>query len=86
MCLLKIPTVFCMFSLVLFFLNNIENIPEGVALYLKRTCNSNKKFGKHSAEYQNLITRNYKLGKVKKKQFSDILVFFSIQFDEPFLA
>ena len=38
----------------------------------RRICNSDEKFEKHSAEYQNyLIARDYKPGKVKK-QFSDI--------------
>ena len=52
--------------------NNIENIPKGIALRLRRICDSDVKFEKHSAEYQNyLIARNYKPGKVRK-QFSDI--------------
>ena len=52
--------------------NNIENIPKGVALDLRRISDSDEKFEKHSAEYQNhLIARDYKPGKVKK-QFSDI--------------
>ena len=33
--------------------SNIEVIPKGVALRLKRICYSNEKFEKHSAEYQN---------------------------------
>ena len=52
--------------------NNIENTPKGIALRLRRICDSDEKFEKHSAEYQNyLIARDYKAGKVKK-QFSDI--------------
>ena len=52
--------------------NNTENIPKGVALLLRKICDSDEKFEKHSAEYQNyLISRDYKPGKVKK-QFSDI--------------
>ena len=52
--------------------NNIENIPKGVALRLRRICYSEEKFEKHSAEYQNyLIARDYKPGKMKKR-FSDI--------------
>ena len=40
--------------------NNIENIPKGVALRLRRICDSDEKFEKHSAEYQNyLIARDY---------------------------
>ena len=50
----------------------MENIPEGVALRLRRFCDSDEKFEKHSVEYQNyLIARDYKTGKVKK-QFSYI--------------
>ena len=52
--------------------NNIENIPKGVALRLRRICYSEEKFEKHSTEYQNyLIARDYKPGKMKKR-FSDI--------------
>ena len=35
--------------------NNIENITKGVALCLRRICNSDEKFEKHSAEYQNYL-------------------------------
>ena len=50
--------------------NNIENIPKGAALHLRRICDSDKKFEKHSAEYQNyLIARDYKPGKVTKTIF-----------------
>ena len=52
--------------------NNIENIPKDVALRLRRICDSDEKFEKHSAEYQNyLIARDYKPDKVKK-QFTAI--------------
>ena len=52
--------------------NNIENIPKDVALRLRRICDSNEKFEKHSTEYQNyLIARDYKPDEMKK-QFSDI--------------
>ena len=51
---------------------NIENIPKGVALCLRRICNSDNKFEKHSKDYQNyFIARDYKPTKVRK-QFSDI--------------
>ena len=51
---------------------NIENIPKGVALRLRRICDSDSKFWKCSAEYQKyLIARDYKSCKVKK-QCSDI--------------
>ena len=58
--------------------NNLENIPKSVALEvrrIRRICNSDEKFEKHSAEYQNyLIARDYKPAKTKKKKkpFSDI--------------
>ena len=52
--------------------SNIESIPKGVTLRLRWICYSDKKFEKHSAEYQNyLIARDSKTGKVKKP-FSDI--------------
>ena len=52
--------------------NNIENIPKDVALHLRRICDSDEKFEKHSAEYQNYLTaRDYKPDKVKK-QFTAI--------------
>ena len=52
--------------------NNIENIPKGVALHLRRICDSDSKFEKRSAEYQTyLFARNYKPSKVRK-QFSAV--------------
>ena len=49
-----------------------ENIPKGVALRLRRICDSDEKFNKRSEEYQNyFIARDYKANKVKK-QFSEI--------------
>ena len=51
---------------------NIENIPKGVALRLRRIYDSDNKFEKRSAEYQKyLIAKDYKPTKVKK-QFSDV--------------
>ena len=50
--------------------NNTENIHKGVALRLRRICDSDEKFEKHRAEYQNYLTaRDYKPGKVKKTIF-----------------
>ena len=50
----------------------LENIPKGVALCLRRICDSDEKFNKRSEEYQNyFIARDYKPNKVKK-QFSEI--------------
>ena len=47
--------------------NNNENIPKGVALRLTQICDSDVKFEKHSAQYQDYLNaRDYKPGKVKK--------------------
>ena len=55
-----------------FATNNIENIPKGIALRLRRIFDSYERFGKHRVECQNyLLARVYKPGKVKK-QFLDI--------------
>ena len=50
--------------------NIIENIPKGVALRLRRICDSDEKFEKHSAEYQ-----NYLVARESQKHFSDIKKF-----------
>ena len=51
---------------------NIENIPKGVPLRLRRICDSDEKFENHNVEYQNYsIARDYKPDKVKN-QYSDI--------------
>ena len=51
---------------------NMENIPGGVGLPLRKICGSGEKLKMHSAEYQNSLTlRDYKPGKVKN-QFLDI--------------
>ena len=48
--------------------SNIESIPKGVALRLRRICDSDEKFEKHSAEYQSyIIARDYRPGKIKQK-------------------
>ena len=53
--------------------SNIENIPKGVALCLRRICDSDNKFEKCSKEYQSyFIARDYKPRKVRK-QFFQIL-------------
>ena len=47
---------------------NISKIPEGIALRLRRICDSDEKYGKRSNEYQNyLIARNYSLSLVVKQ-------------------
>ena len=52
--------------------NSIENVPKGVALRLRRICDSDNKFEERSVQYQkHLVTRDHKPSKVKK-QFSDI--------------
>ena len=53
--------------------SNIESIPKGVTLHLRWICYSDKKFEKHSAEYQNyLIARDSKKGKVKKSDIKKL--------------
>ena len=52
--------------------NNINNVPRGAALILKRICDSDEKFTARSNEYKNyLIARDYK-SKVVEKHFSEI--------------
>ena len=52
--------------------NNINNVPRGIALRLKRICDSDEKFTVRSNEYKNyLIARDYK-PKVVEKHFSEI--------------
>ena len=52
--------------------NSIENVPKGVALRLRRICDSDNKFDERSVQYQKyLVPRDYKPSKVKK-QFSDV--------------
>ena len=52
--------------------NTIENVPKGVALQLRRICDSDDKFEERSVQYQKyLVARDYKPSKVKK-QFSDV--------------
>ena len=51
---------------------NIEKFPEGVALKLRKICDTDSKFKVRSNEYQQyLIATGYKLHKVSK-QFSDV--------------
>ena len=47
---------------------NINNVPKGIALRLKRICNTDEKFDIHNYEYQNyLIARDYKPTLVKRQ-------------------
>ena len=51
---------------------NINKIPEGIALRLRRICESNEKYKKRSNEYQNyLIARNY-CPSLVAKQFQNV--------------
>ena len=52
-CLLNKPTALHMFSLVRVFLKITLKTSIKVALCLRRICDSDEKFEKHSAEYQN---------------------------------
>ena len=50
--------------------NSIENISKGVALPLRRICDSDDKFEERSVQYQKyLVARDYKPSKVKKTVF-----------------
>ena len=50
--------------------NSIENLPTGVALRIRRICDSDDKFGEHSVQYQKyIVARDYKSSKVKKTVF-----------------
>ena len=52
--------------------SNINNVPRGIALRLKRICDSDEKFTVRSNEYKNyLIAKDYK-PKVVEKHFSEI--------------
>ena len=49
--------------------NSIENVPKGVVLRLRRTCDSDQKFEGLSVQYQKyLAARDYKPSKVKKQK------------------
>ena len=49
--------------------NSIENVPKGVALRLRRICDSDEKFEGLSIQYQKyLVARDYKPSKVKKQK------------------
>ena len=48
--------------------NSIENVPKGVALRLRRICDSDDKFEERSVQYQKyLVARDYKVKLVKLK-------------------
>ena len=52
--------------------SSIENVPKGVALRLRRICDSDDKFEERSDQYEKyLVAGDYKPSKVKK-QFSDV--------------
>ena len=47
--------------------NSIENVPKGVALRLRRICDSDDKFEERIVQYQKyLVARDYKPSNVKK--------------------
>ena len=51
---------------------SIENVPKGVALQLRRICDSDDQFDERSVQYQKyLVARDYKPSQVKR-QFSDV--------------
>ena len=51
---------------------NIRNVPKGIALRLRRICDSDEKYDERSEEYQKyLIARDYQPGSVKR-QFEEV--------------
>ena len=51
---------------------NIKNVPKGIALRLRRICDSDEKYDERSEEYQKyLIARDYQPGSVKR-QFEEV--------------
>ena len=47
---------------------NIRNVPKGIALRLRRICDSDEKYDERSEEYQKyLIARDYQPGSVKRQ-------------------
>ena len=51
---------------------NIKNVPKGIALRVRRICDTDEKFDQRSEEYQRyLIARDYNPNSVKK-QFADV--------------
>ena len=51
---------------------NIKNIPKGIAIRLRRICDSDEKYDERSEEYQKyLIARDYQPGSVKR-QFEEV--------------
>ena len=62
---------------------NINKIPEGIALRLRRICDSDEKYEKRSNEYQNyLIARNYSPSLVVK-HFKTFLKYLVIMHKKP---
>ena len=47
---------------------NIKNVPRGIAVRLRRICDSDEKYEKRSEEYQKYLTaRDYQPGSVKSQ-------------------
>ena len=64
MCILNIPTVLRMY----YPYKNIRNVPKGIALRLRRICDTDEKYNQCSSEYQKyVIGREYKPTLVKKQ-------------------
>ena len=50
---------------------NINNVPKGIALRLRRICDTDEKFDIRSSEYQNyLIARDYRPTLVKRQFYT----------------
>ena len=51
---------------------NIKNVPKGIALRLRRICDSDEKYDERSEEYQKyLIARDYQPGSLER-QFEEV--------------
>ena len=51
---------------------NIRNVPKGIALRLRRICDSDEKYDERSEEYQKyLIARDYQPGSLER-QFEEV--------------
>ena len=55
------------------YLLSLNNIPHGIALHLRRICDTNEKFNSKAIEYKNyLIARDYKPS-IVSKHFAHVL-------------
>ena len=68
MCILNLPTVLRM----CYPYKNMQNVPKGIALRLRRVSDTDEKYNQRSSEYQNyIIGREYNPNLVKN-QFEEV--------------